>query len=72
MKPINQKLGENFYTVLQFVKHVGVVSVSGTYRKMQQGIIPYLMVNNVAYIPISWVKEHYDDPIDDFLKKVAK
>ena len=72
MSKIEQQLRENFYTVLEFVNHVGVISHSGVYKKIQKGIIPSVVIENKTYIPKLWVKKHYDDAIEAALSKVAE
>ena len=72
MSKIEQKLQENFYTVIEFVDHVGVISHSGAYKKIQKGIIPSVIIENKTYIPKLWVKQHYDDVIDAALAMVAE
>lgn len=72
MSKIEQKLQENFYTVIEFVDHVGVISHSGVYKKIQKGMIPSIVIDNKIYIPRKWVQKHYDDAIEAALSKVAE
>ena len=71
MSNFRTKLNEYFFTVEEFVDYVGIISVSGTYNKVRQGAIPSKIIENKIYIPRGWVKEHYDDVIDEVIGQVA-
>ncbi len=72
MSKIKKNLDENFYTVLEFADYVGVISVSGVYKKIHRGIIPAVIFENKTYIPKTWVQKHYDDAMVAVLAKAAE
>lgn len=71
-KNYKQLISEKYYTIPEFVEHMGLFSSSGVYKKIKKGIIPSEKIENITYIPRDWVRKNYDEKIEAALAKVAE
>ena len=70
-KSLKERVDENYFTIHEFVNHIGLISYSTACKRIKKGIIPTDIIDNKAYIPRDWVRQNYDEPLTKVLSKVS-